>query len=166
MVFERILGNVATVPKPPPTQEQDVVELFWHECPRRAMRKRSRLGREIAFLMPPGAVLRDRDILVDDSQVRLIIEILPSEVLIAKPRSALELGRLAFELGNLHVPAELTGNEIRVSPDGPVIEIIERLGIPFELRTCIFQPVFAAGGVTLSPNLKIVRRAVDRAEVD
>jgi len=159
MVFERILGNVAQAPRLLPTQQEDILELSWFECPRRAMRKRSRFGRDIALLMPPGTVLRHGDILLDDTQTRLVIEVLPSEVLVVMPRSVTEFGRLAFELGNLHVPAELHHDEIRVSPDGPVIEVIERLGVPSELRSCRFQPIFAAGGVTLSPSLQIVRRA-------
>jgi urease accessory protein len=108
--------------------------------------------------MPPGIVLRHGDILFDDTQMRLVVEVVPSEVLVVKPRSVTELGRLAFEFGNLHVPAELHHEEIRVSPDGPVIEVIERLGVPSTLETRRFQPIFAAGGVTLSPNLRIVRR--------
>jgi len=160
MVFERILDDVAKARGPLPTQEQDVLELSWFECPRRAMRKRSRLGRDVALLMPPGTVLRHGDILLDDTQSRLAIEVLPCEVLIVKPRTAAELGQLAFEFGNLHVPAELGHDEIRVLPDGPVAEVIERLGVPSEIRNCRFQPIFAAGGVTLSLNLQVVRRTV------
>lgn len=55
-------------------------------------------------------------------------------LLIVRPRSRHELLALALELGNLHAAVEIKENEVLVAPDGPVEEILERLGVPWEAR--------------------------------
>lgn len=55
-------------------------------------------------------------------------------ILIVRPRSNRELFALALELGNLHVPVEITDSEVLVAPDGPVEEILERMNLPWEAR--------------------------------
>jgi urease accessory protein len=158
MVCERILGNVADLPVTSGVQELDSIELQWFECPKRAMRKRSRRGRDIAILQPPGQVLRHGDILSNKQDVQISVEVLSSEVLVAGPMTAHELASLAFELGNLHVPVEISDDEIRAAPDGPIMEVIERLQVRSEIRVCRFQPRFVAPGVTLSSSpLQIIR---------
>jgi urease accessory protein UreE len=57
-----------------------------------------------------------------------------STVLVARPRSRRECFALAIELGNLHVPVEITTDAILVAPDGPVEEVLERMGVPWEIR--------------------------------
>jgi urease accessory protein len=157
MVCERVLGNLAHSPSTLSNEELDFIELQWFECARRALRKRTRGGRDLALLLPPGQILRHGDILAEGLAFRVAVEILPCEVLVARPLSAGSLALLAFELGNLHVPTELFDDEIRVAPNGPVTEVIERLGIPSEIQLCLFQPRFTAAGVTLSPLLQITR---------
>jgi urease accessory protein len=61
-------------------------------------------------------------------------------LLVARPRSRAELARLAFEIGNLHVPAQITDDEISILPDGPVQEILDRLGIPWTIEVRPFHP--------------------------
>lgn len=48
---------------------------------------------------------------------------------IVRPRSRRECLTLAFELGNLHVPVEITPDAFRVPADGPVDELLERMGL-------------------------------------
>jgi urease accessory protein len=157
MVCERILGNIADAAGAPGIREIDYIDLHWFDCSRRALRRTSRGGRRIAILLPPGRCLRHGDILIDRPEVRIAAEIIPSEVLVIRPQSSEGLALLAFELGNLHVPAEILDDEIRVAPDGPVSEVVERLRMRSELRICRFQPLFTAAGVTLSPSLQIIR---------
>ena len=57
-----------------------------------------------------------------------------STILVLRPRSRQELLILALELGNLHASVTITGNEIFVVRDGPVEEVLERLGVPWETR--------------------------------
>ena len=72
----------------------------------------------------------------------------PQSLLIARPRSGAELARLAFEIGNLHVPAEILDHEIRVLGDGPIEEVLERLGVPWVTAVLPFQPRGPLGTTT------------------
>lgn len=56
------------------------------------------------------------------------------KVLAIRPRSNRELFALALELGNLHVAVEITADEVLVAPDGPVEEVLERMGLGWETR--------------------------------
>ena len=71
--------------------------------------------------------------LVSRSQV-LRAASLPPFVWAVRPRSNRELFALALELGNLHVPVEITSEELLVAPDGPVQEVLERMNLPWETR--------------------------------
>jgi urease accessory protein UreE len=53
---------------------------------------------------------------------------------LVRPRSRRELLTLCIELGNLHVPVEITGAQVRVAPDGPVQEVLERMNLEWETR--------------------------------
>lgn len=55
-------------------------------------------------------------------------------ILAIRPRSNRELFALALEFGNLHVPVEITSNEMLVAPDGPVEEVLERMNLTWEAR--------------------------------
>lgn len=55
--------------------------------------------------------------------------------MVIRPRSNRELFVLALELGNLHVPVEITADEVRVASDGPVEEVLERMNLTWEART-------------------------------
>lgn len=143
-----------------------MVGLKWQDCPRRALRRTTRNGREITIFQPPGQVIRQGDILFECPALRVCVEIIPAEVMVARPASPRELALLAFEIGNLHAPAEITEHEIRVAPDGPLEELFERLKVPWVVQVRRFQPCFTAGGVTLAPGVRVVRRQPAAAPAD
>jgi urease accessory protein UreE len=53
---------------------------------------------------------------------------------VIRPRSNRKLFCLALELGNLHVPIEFEDDFMLVAPDGPVEEILERMGLTWDIR--------------------------------
>ena len=71
--------------------------------------------------------------LVTTSELQQAIKHLPF-VWVVRPRSNRELFALALELGNLHVPVEITSEEVLVGSDGPVAEVLERMGLTWETR--------------------------------
>jgi urease accessory protein len=159
LLCERILDSIKLRPLRP-CQIQDAIDLNWKECPRRAFRKISRRGRAVAVLLPTGSVLRHGDVLFDRADLRISVEVAPCQLLVARPSDPRLFGLLVFEIGNLHIPAEIGANEVAVPADGPVQEICERLGIPFGLENRRFSPVFVAAGVMLSPAVRIIQRSI------
>ncbi|HET6249532.1 MAG TPA: hypothetical protein VFE47_17725, partial [Tepidisphaeraceae bacterium] len=55
------------------------------------------------------------------------------------------MGIVCLELGNLHAPTELAGEEILIAPDGPVESALVKLGIEYRREVRKFQPRPCAG---------------------
>ena len=53
-------------------------------------------------------------------------------MLIIKPRTILEMGNIAHQLGNRHLPAQFEGDEMFVLYDYLVEELLQELDIPYQ----------------------------------
>ena len=151
MICDRILGNIyaaaaagdaracGTATSPP----HDVVELAWFECFRRALRKKTRAGVTIRVLPPLGTTLQHGDVLGDDNRnPAAAVELLPCELWLVSPRDQVEMGVIAAELGNLHVPLEVRADgTLLVLPDGPAEGVLRRYGTRHERVTSRFSPL-------------------------
>lgn len=136
----------------------DWCDFTWAECFQRALRKRSRGGREFRILLKIGATLRHRDVLIGASAAHpaVAVNVLPCEVLVARPRDLAELAGAAFKLGDLHVPAQLDGDRIITIPDGPTEAALTELAIPFEVQHRRFEPTLrSTTEITISNTFKI-----------
>src|SRR4051812_38382888 len=117
MLCDRILGNLSDpggarwLAKRP-----DPIDVLWHECASRAMRKTSRAGRSFRILLQLGVTLRHGDILAEDATSIAAVHVVPAEVLVARPRNMREMAAVALEIGNLHAPAQASGDELLVIP--------------------------------------------------
>jgi urease accessory protein len=118
----------------------DWLDLTWHDCTRRALRTQTRAGRQVKLLLPVGQALHHGDILFRDHVSTIAINLVPTKVLVATTPEIIKIGRLALELGNLHVPVQITDNEVITLPDGPAEAILERLKVPFNLDIRRFVP--------------------------
>src|SRR5258706_2733967 len=102
MLCERVLGNLDLEPEP--SAAIDWLDLSWFDCAQRALRRQSRRGMSIRVLLSIGQHLRHRDILVRNAPAVMAVNLVPADVLVARPRSLCEMGQLAVEFGNLHLP--------------------------------------------------------------
>jgi urease accessory protein UreE len=158
MFCDRIVSR--TTDGDPPREVDDYLEVEWWELDRRALGKTTRAGRSIRILLPIGTSIHHGDLL-SDAEASVLIQacVIPSEVLIIRPRDSTEMGLLALEIGNLHVPAEVVDCTIRVAADGPAEEVATQLGIPFERQLARLQPRRCAGmpDVQMSTSFQIKR---------
>ena len=74
---------------------------------------------EVRILLPIGKFLAPGDVIHDNGAVIVVVRLAECEVLVVNTRSLLEMGCAALEIGNLHAPAEVIGDEIIVVADGP-----------------------------------------------
>lgn len=156
MLVEAPVGHVADSSLDP--AEIDWCDFTWAECFQRALRKRSRNGREFRVLLKIGTTLRHGDVLIASSQAApaVAVNVLPCEVLVARPRDITELAAAAFKLGDLHVPAQLDGDRIITIPDGPTEAALTELAIPFEIQHRRFEPTLrSTTEITISNTFKI-----------
>ena len=137
MLFERIVGNVERGYVPP--EPADVLDVEWHDLARRAIRRASRSGRRVGVLLPRGVFARHGDVLHGDAGY-LQINLLPADVLIAIPADANEMGLIALTLGNMHVPAQVSGGELVVAADAPAEALFRREKVAFATDRRRFEP--------------------------
>jgi urease accessory protein len=118
------------------------------------LRQKSRLhakldsGEEVALMLPRGEVLRGGD-LVTASDGRIIeIVAAPEKLLHVECRSANDLARAAYHLGNRHVPVEVGEGFLRIAADHVLEEMLKRLGAKVSPIEAAFEPeagAYAAG---------------------
>jgi urease accessory protein len=116
---ERILGNLSA--RGDAGSRIDPIDIDWRECDQRALRKRTRSGRSISILLPLRSHLHHGDILFEDERSIIAVNIPACDVLVSRPPSAADMGAIALELGNLHIPAQIMADQI-ITPDDPAAQ--------------------------------------------
>ncbi|HAM55225.1 MAG TPA: hypothetical protein DCQ64_07385 [Candidatus Rokubacteria bacterium] len=126
-------------------KERDTLHLSWEE--RRWTRKRVRTtrGREVALALPTGSVLRPGDVVAVEADWYLAVEGRPEPVLAIFPRNREGAIRIAFDVGNRHFPLALQGETLLVPDDTAMEQLLARLGVPWERRQEVFDPIVGGG---------------------
>ncbi|HET7874239.1 MAG TPA: urease accessory protein UreE [Methylomirabilota bacterium] len=126
-------------------KQRDTLRLTWEE--RRWTRKRvvTSSGREVALALPTGSVLQPGDVVAVEADWYLAVEGRPEPVLAVFPRDRAEAIRVAFDVGNRHFSLALDGDTILVPDDTAMEQLLTRLGVPWERREAVFDPVGGGG---------------------
>lgn len=104
-------------------------------------------GQSVFLGLPRGTVLRDGDILQDETNSCLVrITAKAEPVLTVTAQIPLDLLRAAYHLGNRHVPVEITATYLRLSPDPVLRTMLEQLGLQVIEEVLPFQPEPGAYG--------------------
>jgi len=104
-------------------------------------------GKVVFLRLPRGTVLRDGDILQDETNSNLIrVAAKPEAVLTVVAPTPLLLMRAAYHLGNRHVPVEITSTYLRLSPDAVLRTMLEHMGLEITAEILPFQPELGAYG--------------------
>ena len=115
-------------------------------------RQKSRLrtqlvsGEEVALMLPRGEILRGGD-LVTSSDGR-VIEVLAEPEKLLHIESA-ELARVAYHLGNRHVPVQVGEGYLRLAADHVLEAMLKGLGATVTPINAPFEPeagAYASGG--------------------
>jgi len=116
------------------------------------MRQKSRFkatlasGEEVGVMLPRGEILRGGD-LVTTSDGRIIEVIAQSEsVLHVESTSPSALARIAYHLGNRHVPVEVGDGYLRLGDDHVLERMLEGLGAQVSRAKAPFEPEAGAYG--------------------
>jgi urease accessory protein len=142
---------VVTSPLPPAARtglgpkHRDTLHLSWEERRWTRRRVRSTAGREVALALPTGSLLRPGDLLAIGEDWYLEVEGRPEPVLRVRPRDRAEAVRVAFDVGNRHFPLALAGELLLVPEDTAMVQLLERLGVPWERGEAVFDPIGGPG---------------------
>lgn len=159
MWCERVLRNAALeAPAHWAGRDVDAVDVAWDEC-RHVLKKRSRGGEEVRVLLPADRRVRHGDVLYEDDTRAIIVNVLPCDVIVARPDSARSAAELALELGNLHIPTQITEGEIIFLEDESAIEALGKRRVEWRREQRRFEPmqVIAMAGVRRAGNFRVIR---------
>jgi urease accessory protein len=145
------IQNCLTLTQRKPPNPDAVVSLTLAMTAQERTRSRHRFETEddkVIFLrLPRGTVLRDGDILQDETGESVIRIVAKSEsVLTVFASSPLLLMRAAYHLGNRHVSVEITPSYLRLSPDSVLRTMLEQMGLEIKEEIAPFQPELGAYG--------------------
>lgn len=98
-------------------------------------------GQPLYLRLPRGTTLLDGDLLLTETGDRTLrILAKPELVMTVTALDALTLLRIAYHLGNRHVPLQVTPTYLRFAPDPVLRSMVEQLGGHIEEEVCPFQP--------------------------
>jgi len=118
------------------------------------LRQKSRLrtttasGEEVGLFLDRGSVLRDGDLLQaeDGRVVRVVAR--PEPVLDITCADSAALTRVAYHLGNRHVPLQVGDDWLRIADDHVLRQMVQGLGASVMAKQAPFEPeagAYAAG---------------------
>ncbi|WP_442854434.1 urease accessory protein UreE [Bacillus sp. FJAT-29937] len=99
---------------------------------KRIQRVKTDHGKEIGIRLKEQRDLLAGDVLYMDDKNMIVIDVLSDDLLVISPRSIKEMGTIAHQLGNRHLPAQFEENDMLVQYDYLVEELLQELGIPFK----------------------------------
>jgi urease accessory protein len=135
-------------------QPEDSLRLDHDQRNRRRMVYTTEAGRPILLDMPRPVHLRDGDLLRLDDGALVRVEAMPEALIEIHAHSTAELVRIAWHLGNRHLPTQLLpgpdGCSLRIRHDHVIVEMVEGLGGHCQPMLAPFDPEGGAyeGGST------------------
>ncbi|KZM53229.1 urease accessory protein UreE [Geobacillus stearothermophilus] len=130
MIVETIIGNIRALSSLPPHIER--VYMPSDDLVKRIQRVVTDHGREIGIRLKEAKELVDGDVLWMDEHNAIVVSVLPDDLLVIQPVSMKQMGEIAHQLGNRHLPAQFEEGEMLVQYDYLVEELLQQLGIPYK----------------------------------
>lgn len=99
---------------------------------KRIQRVKTDHGNELGIRLKEHRDLLAGDVLYMDDKNMIVIDVLSDDLLVISPRSIKEMGTIAHQLGNRHLPAQFEEDDMLVQYDYLVEELLQELRIPFK----------------------------------
>ena len=140
MILDKILGNI-----------KDMEDIHCHveriylesdELLKRVLRVTSDHGHEYGISLPKGSEMRDGDILFNDGHNMVVISVKEDDVIVITPRDINEMGEVAHNLGNKHLPVQIEDGKIIIQYDYLVEKFLQDLQVNFERKNIKLKQAF------------------------
>lgn len=133
LIVEQIITNIENMEKQ--ELERRHIERVYLESAhlvKRIQRVKTDHGKEIGIRLNVSRDLVAGDVLYMDDKNLIVIDVLSDDLLVIRPRSLKEMGTIAHQLGNRHLPAQFEDNDMLVQFDYLVEELLQDLQIPYK----------------------------------
>ena len=140
MILDKILGNI-----------KDMEDIHCHvervylesdELLKRVLRVTSDHGHEYGISLPKGSEMRDGDILFNDGHNMVVISVKEDDVIVITPRDINEMGEVAHNLGNKHLPVQIEDGKIIIQYDYLIEKFLQDLQVNFERKNMKLKQAF------------------------
>lgn len=132
MIIDKVLTNIEKMDKEEIERRHiEKIYLESSDLVKRIQRVTTDHGREIGIRLKEPRDLMAGDVLFMDEKNIIMIDVLADDLLVIRPRSINEMGVIAHQLGNRHLPAQFEDDEMLVQYDYLVEELLEQLNIPY-----------------------------------
>ncbi|RHW39088.1 urease accessory protein UreE [Neobacillus notoginsengisoli] len=132
MLVEEIVTNIKDLNKDElEARHIEKVYLESADLVKRIQRVKSDHGTDIGIRLKEPRDLLAGDVLYMDDNNLIIIDVLSDDLLVISPRGIREMGVIAHQLGNRHLPAQFEENDMLVQYDYLVEELLQQLDIPY-----------------------------------
>ncbi|MBB6444405.1 urease accessory protein UreE [Bacillus benzoevorans] len=133
MLIERIEMNIEDLEKEELIRRHiEKVYLESDHLVKRVQRVKTDHGREIGIRLKDTRDLAAGDVLFMDEKNMIVIDVLADDLLVISPRSLQEMGTIAHQLGNRHLPAQFEEDVMMVQYDYLVEDLLNGLVIPYK----------------------------------
>jgi urease accessory protein len=121
----------------------DKLELPFDLRQKSRLRAKLRSGEEVALILPRGTVMRGGDVVKTQDGREVQVLAAPEKLLHVEAAS---LARIAYHLGNRHVPVQVGEGFLRIAEDHVLEEMLHKLGARVSHVEAPFEPEAGAYG--------------------
>ena len=125
---------------------EDAVTLAWEDRWRRRGRLRTDGGAAVLLDLPETSELADGDALVLEDGRRVAVRAAAEPLTEVRGEDAAHLARLAWHLGNRHLPVQIEAERLLIRRDHVLEDMLGRLGARLEAVEAAFRPEGGAYG--------------------
>ena len=141
MVFERVLGNIKDIENINNYHVEKII-LKSDDLLKRIIRVTSDHSHEYGISLDKGKTLNNGDILLKDGHNLVIVQYESNDILVIKPTSIYEMGKLAHALGNRHLPAQFENDTMIVEYDNLVEDKLKHDNINYSRENRVLEKAF------------------------
>jgi len=133
LIVEQIVTNIENMEKAEVEKRHiEKVYLESADLVKRIQRVTTDHNNEIGIRLKDPRDLVAGDVLYMDDKNMIVIDVLSDDLLVIQPRSLKEMGTIAHQLGNRHLPAQFEDDEMLVQYDYLVEELLQSLQISYK----------------------------------
>lgn len=133
MIVDKVVTNTKDMDTEEITKRHvEKVYLDSDHLMKRIQRVETDHGREIGVRLKDPKDLEAGDVLFMDDKNIVVVDVHSDDVIVISPRDMNEMGDIAHQLGNRHLPAQFEGADMIVQYDYLVEELLEQMDIPFQ----------------------------------
>lgn len=143
MIVEEVVTNIHQMDEKE-VQKRHIEKVYLESAHlvKRVQRVKTDHGKEIGIRLKQPLDLVAGDVLFMDDKNLIMIDVTSDDLLVIQPRDLKEMGTIAHNLGNRHLPAQFEENVMLVQYDYLVEELLQQMKIPFKREERKVQKAF------------------------